>query len=114
MTFSDRINDIKARPHHEKKRVVYGIATLCTALVAVIWLGTSLATNSFAVTLPTPAANGIEAAPQGANRGAQYAGAAAALAPSSAGRQASGIEIISTATSSTLSRGKSGQTIIPF
>ncbi|HVM59187.1 MAG TPA: hypothetical protein VMT80_02575 [Candidatus Paceibacterota bacterium] len=113
MTLSDRINDIKGRPHHEKKRVVFGVATLCTAFVAVIWLGASLATNSFAVTLPAPAASGVEAAPRGA-AAAQYAGAAAALTPPSAHQQASGIEIISTATSSTLSKGRSGQTIIPF
>jgi hypothetical protein len=112
MSLAERIQDMRNRPHHEKKRAVYGLAALGAGLVAVAWLGGSLATDSFAITLPSQESAGIESAPQGASQ-AQYAGAAAAFAPG-AKEENSGIEILTTATSSSLSGKKADQTVIPF
>lgn len=110
MSLTERIQDLRTRPHHEKKRAVFALAALGTGLVAVVWFGGSLATNSFAIVLPLRQESaGVESVPQAQ----QYAAAAAAPAPS-AKAQDSGIEIISTATSSSLSGARSGQTVIPF
>jgi hypothetical protein len=112
----DRIASAKGRPHHEKQRIVFSAAGIGAGFIAFIWLGTSLATGAFAIkdTSFADAAGGLQVAPSdGAQTQGQLAGAAAATAPK-APSASPGIQIIDTATSSTLAGKKAEATVIPF
>ena len=114
-TVFDHIENVKGKPHHVRKRVVYGIATVGTAVVAIIWLGVSLSTNSFALK-PSSFADSVEQA-QGVVATAptnpdNVAAAAAAVPAVSAASGPSRIEIV--AATSTPVEPKSEPTTIPF
>lgn len=104
----DHIERVKKEPHHVRKQVAFAAAGTLTALIAVVWLGGSLATGVFALK-PTSFAEStgnatITASPGGT---AQVAGVAAAGAANTAAR----IEIMDVASSSVK---KAEPTTIPF
>jgi hypothetical protein len=45
----DHIEYVKGKPHHIRKRVALATATAASAFIGLIWLGTNLATGSFAI-----------------------------------------------------------------
>ena len=108
----EHIEYVKGQPHHIRKRVAFSAAVGVTAVIAIIWLTSSLATGAFAIR-----GNSFDeqtpAVPNGAtNTNTNLAGAAAALPPSSANVPAH-IEIIDTGSSAS-GQKKAEQTIVPF
>lgn len=45
----DHIERMKGKPHHIRKRVAFGISGGVAGLIAVAWLGGSLASGTFAI-----------------------------------------------------------------
>lgn len=120
-TVFEHIEHVKGQPHHVRKRIAFATATFGAALVALVWLVSSIGTGAFAVqgssfadirgqgsVEATDSANNNDSGTNSANSG--IAGAAAALESSSAPAR---IEIVDTA-SSTRSVKKTDQTTIPF
>ncbi len=113
-TISDHIRHVQGKPHHVRRRVAFGAATVGTALVAFVWLVSSLGSGVFALK-PTSFADstGAETAtvPSADNTNSQNlagAGAAAVLDNSNAPAH---IEIVDVAASTS---PKAEQTTIPF
>lgn len=121
-TIFDHLEHVKGKPHHVRKRVAFGVAAGGTALVALVWLTSSLSTGTFAIhatsfaesARQTPAIVTSDAAGSG-NR--NLAGAAAALPAGEQGAAGAAapahIEIVDTA-SSTPSAKQAEATTIPF
>lgn len=121
-TISDHIERVKAKPHHVRERVTFGIAGLITALIGTIWLGVSLTSGAFAI-----AGNGFAqatgAAPftvdgQSASSDTSgLAGAAGALpaTPTADANAPAHIDVVEDDTSAAPKGAASAnQTIIPF
>lgn len=47
--FFDHLEHARSRPHHERKRIAFLIASGISGLIAVVWLGTSLSVGAFAI-----------------------------------------------------------------
>ena len=45
----EHVDRVRAKPHHIRRRVALGGAGTLTGLIAVVWLGASLATGTFAL-----------------------------------------------------------------
>lgn len=108
----DHIERVKGRPHHVRKRVTFTYAGALTALIAVVWLGTSLSTGTFALTDTsftdgTGGATTVTGSGDAASAGLAGAAATPAAMPNTAAR----IEIIDAATSTSQ---KPEPTTIPF
>jgi hypothetical protein len=111
------IDTIRGKPHHVRQRFALGAAGVLTGVIALTWLGVSLASGRFAIkgsdfaemsgAIPSTETN------QRTNRSSQVAGAAAA--PAEAAGPAH-IEVISDGTGvPTKAPAKpTGPTIIPF
>lgn len=111
--FFDYIEHIKGKPHHVRKGIAFGAASIGTGLIALIWLVGTLGSGTFAIQETSFATNvGQESSlvPGGGNGTQAIAGAAAAL-PSTSGPAR--IEIIDAA-SSTHKTAQPEQTTIPF
>lgn len=99
-TILHRIEQVKGKPHHVRKRVVFAIAAAATALIALVWFTGSLATGALSIR----AASFAESAEQepaivvatGTPAVSGIAGAAGALPAEDAPAH---IEIVNTATS---------------
>jgi hypothetical protein len=48
-SITHHINTVRSQPHHIRKRVAFGSAFVLTALIGLIWVGTSLSSGAFAV-----------------------------------------------------------------
>ena len=106
----DHIEQVKGRPHHVRKQVTFVYAGALTALIAVVWLGTSLTTGAFALRNTSFADTGGEAPVTVSGSGAPQGLAGAAAAPQARDSSAR-IEIVDTA-STTSQRPE--PTTIPF
>ena len=104
------IDRIKEKPHHVRKQVAFAAAGTITALIAIFWVATSLATGAFALkdTSFADATGGSAGLAASGSEAENLAGAAAAFgAPPAPAR----IEIVDAASST----GKKPEpTIIPF
>lgn len=114
-TIFEHIKHVKEKPHHIRKRVAFSAAFAGTAVIALVWLVSSVGTGVFALKDTSFAqSTGQEntLATEGNSAVGGIAGAAAAPALESANAPAR-IEIIDTA-SSTRQTKKAEQTTIPF
>jgi len=108
---TDHIKKVKGKPHHVRKQVTLMYAGVLTAFIAVVWLGSSLASGTFALkdtSFADVTGAGVTASENGGATG--LAGAVAAPALGNKNAPAS-IQIIDTA-SSTLEKPE--PTTIPF
>lgn len=109
-TLFEHIEHIKTKPHHVRKRFVFGLAGGISGLVGLIWLGTSLAMGSFAIQGSNFAeSTGAAAVEQVPNDASQLAGAAAAGEMGGPAR----IQIVTVSTSSPAG-APTEETVIPF
>lgn len=101
------IEKIREQPHNVRKQIAYTYAGIGTGIIAIVWLGASLATGAFLI---RDSSLTREASDSGVTAGAsQMAGAAAAL-PSAAAPSV--ITIVDAA--STTDAKQPERTIIPF
>jgi hypothetical protein len=113
----EHIEHIKGKPHHIRKQVAFGTAGVFTALIAFIWLVSSIGTGAFALKDTSFAQiNGEEnvLTVSGDDTG-QLAGVAATLPSSrqeSISQDSARIQIVDAV--STSSGKKMEQTTIPF
>ena len=110
-TIFDHIEHVKGKPHHIRKQIAFGVATLGSAVVALVWLVSNYTAGTFAITGSNFAmSTGQEEAVQVVDiAGNQLAGAASALRGADAPAH---IEIVDTSTS--IPVRKVEQTTIPF
>lgn len=109
----DHIENLKAKPHHIRRRFAASAATFATALIALVWLGASIMTGAFAVrggsfALSTGQEGGVATTSASDTQG--LAGAAAALEDKSAPAH---IEIVDAAPAPSSAK-KTEPTILPF
>ena len=113
-TIIDHVEYVRSKPHSVRRRVAFGVSTGVSALIALVWLASNLATNAFAIqganfamstgegaTVATTSALG---APSG------LAGAAAALDDENAPAHINVVDVTPPAVKKT----PSDQTILPF
>lgn len=113
-TIFDHIENVKGKPHHVRKRVAMSGAMIGTAVIAFVWLGTSLSTGAFAIqgsTFADSVAQGSPVVVDSDTRNQNIAGAAAALKADASGPAR--VEIVTVATSTGVVK-KSERTTIPF
>lgn len=118
----EHIEYLKQKPHDTRRQIAFATAFGASALVALVWFVGVVSTGTFAIQGSSFAEStgqqpSLATGPQSSHTDLLGAASAADAASNSANAPAH-IEIISTATSSTLS-GKSGgpqaeQTVIPF
>ena len=48
-TIADHLDNIRDKPHHVRRRVAFGAAGAITGVIALLWLGLSLSTGTFAL-----------------------------------------------------------------
>jgi len=111
-TVFEHVDYVKGQPHHVRKRVAFGVATGVSALVALVWIAGSLATNAFAIQGSTFAMSGEQetVATTSALGDTGLAGAAAAVQDANAPAH---IEIVDTSVPVPVKK-QSDQTILPF
>lgn len=78
-TLLHHIEQAKGHPHHIRKQIAYVIAGAGAGLVAFLWLGISLATDSFALSGPTSFGQGTSFAIDNASSGTQLAAVGSAI-----------------------------------
>ena len=112
-TISQHIEHVQGQPHHIRKRIAFGTATVVTTVIALVWLTSNLALGGFAIKSSTFAeSTGQEGSAIAVTRSADssnLAGAASAVPSASAPAQ---IEIVDTSSSSPEKQPE--QTTIPF
>ncbi len=110
-----KLDSVKAKPHHVRKSIAYGMAGGIALFIGLLWLGVSLATNAYALKDGNfAAAAGIAPAESGgttAPQSTQLAGAAAALYSGSS--QSAHIEIVNAPNPAATSSAATS-TVIPF
>lgn len=111
-TLSKRIEELKQKPHHVRKRAVFSIAGGATALIALIWLIGNLSFGTFALQGSNFAESTRETSVVKSGNETQtgIAGAASAIQNTNVPAQ---IQIVDTTASSSISK-KAEPTIIPF
>lgn len=111
----EHIEYVKGKPHHVRKQVAFGVATLMSALIAFVWLAGNYASGTFALRGSSFAdATGQGTTVQVVNSGANnqnLAGVGAASAFESSQDAPAHIEIIDTTPTT---KKQSEQTILPF
>lgn len=115
-TLFDHIDYVKGKPHHVRKRVALGAATLGSALVALVWLAGSSATGAFALhgsdfAMSTGQENVIATTSDSGSQNLAGVGAAAAVQQDAA--LPAHIEIIDAVSASAPAK-QSEQTVLPF
>jgi hypothetical protein len=108
-TIFAHIEQAKAHPHHVRKQIAFLVAGAGAGLVAFIWIGLSLAMDSFALKGPTSFGQGTNA--QENASGTQLAAVGAAL-PSVAESTKPRIEIVDAMP--TAPKVQTENTYIPF
>lgn len=118
------LDNVRGKPHHVRRRVAYLAAGSLTAVIALAWLGLSLATGAFALkgsnfaqmtgAEPADATAGVDAGAGTANANtAAVAGADTAAPASSAGPAR--VEVIPAASAAQDDpSAQNAQNIIPF
>jgi len=110
-SLSQHIEHVKGKPHHIRKRVAFGAAAVGAALIALVWLISSISINAFAVKGSSFAdATGQGDVERAESPASGLAGAAASL---ESARAPARIEIVD-ATSSARPTKQAEQTTIPF
>lgn len=124
MSFAERLDAIRDKPHHVRQRVAFGLAGGVTAVIALVWLGASLATGAFAIKGSNFAElTGAQAATttDASMGGPDAVAGAAAAAPDTGGPAA--LQVLpsgdtnadgAAASPAAASDPSNGQTIIPF
>ena len=115
-TVFEHIDHVKGKPHHIRKKVAFSAAGVVTGLVAVVWLGSSLATNAFAIQGSTFSqsvgqSDGLKV--DNKTNSQNLAGVAAAALFGDTPEPAH-IEIVNVAPTSTAQSHASEETTIPF
>ncbi len=114
---SKHIAYLKSKPHHVRKRIAFGTAATITTLIGVLWFGASFSSGSYAITgsnfAQSTGSSTVAPVVHSAENTNKLAGVAAAFYSSEQTKPAH-IEIIDTATTSTLSQKNTDRTIIPF
>ena len=113
-TISQHIEHIKSKPHHIRKRVAFGTAFAGTAVIALVWLVSSVGTGAFALkntSFADSTGQGNNPVTEGSSNTSAVAGASAGLETNK--DMPTRIEIIDTASSTRQSK-KAEQTTIPF
>lgn len=112
-TFVEHVEHIKGKPHHVRKRFAHGAAAVITGLIALVWLGSSLAFGRFALPSTSFAdstnSNSVIATGDVSTPDTGFAGVASAFSDP----QLAKIQIVTVATSSTVAK-QTEQTVIPF
>jgi hypothetical protein len=108
-TVFEHINHLKGKPHHIRKQIAFGAAAGTTAIIAVVWLAASLATDAFAIRGASFDERQTPSVTTDTHSG--LAGAAAAL-PEVSDRVPAYIEIVDT--SAALPKKQAEQTTLPF
>ena len=112
-TIFDHIERVQGKPHHIRKQIAFGAAAALTAVIALVWLVSSLGTGAFALKDTSFAqSTGEEGAFTSTGDNKEQLAGVGASARSGRGAPAY-IEIIDTA-SSTSGQKKTEQTTIPF
>ncbi|MBI5405677.1 hypothetical protein HY972_01400 [Candidatus Kaiserbacteria bacterium] len=113
-TVFEHIEHVRGKPHHIRKRVAFTAAGGITALVALVWLASSLGTGVFAIKGSSFAESAAQSSGLMIKGAAQpetgLAGAAAALPSADAPAR---IEIVDVAPSSSPAK-QHEQTTLPF
>lgn len=108
----EHIEHIKTKPHHIRKQVAFGVASVGSGLVALVWLGSSLATGAFAIqetSFAESIGKGIATTP--GSPAQNIAGAAAALPVDNDEPR---IEIVNVVATSSAPVQVREETILPF
>jgi len=112
----EHIEYVKGKPHHVRRQIAFGAATVMSALIAFVWLAGNYASGTFALRDSSFAdATGQGATVQVANGGVNsqnLAGVGAASALESSQDTPAHIEIVDTTPAA--SKKQSEQTILPF
>lgn len=111
---AEHIAHVKSKPHHIRKQVAFGAAAALTALIAFIWLTSSLMTGAFALKATSFAestGNARAVVVSGGDTSEQVAGVGAAV--SNKAEKPASVEIVDT-TPSSRSNSQVEQTVIPF
>ncbi|MCX6787634.1 MAG: hypothetical protein NT108_00525 [Candidatus Kaiserbacteria bacterium] len=109
----NRFEHAKGQPHHIRKQIAFGVSSGIAALIAIVWLVSSVESGTFALKNPTPEDGSGDGSMfvAGMGGGSQnLAGAAAALTNESAPAH---IEIIDT-TPAPVKVKPVEQTTVPF
>jgi hypothetical protein len=121
MPLTRHIEDVRQRPEHIRRQIALGVAALITAIIALIWLGTSVATGAFALKGSSfaDATSGAPTKQFAASTGGfgNLVGAASAVFTGGVKGGEAHIEIVDTGKSSTLDTKKAAAaepTILPF
>ncbi len=115
------IHQLRARPEHVRERIAYGTATLITAVVAGIWITTSLTTTGILAPARTSDASFAEntsaRTPSTSAPVSSFLGSAVSAFTGSTPAKPAHLEIINVSKSSTLSSSvatATKRTVIPF
>ncbi|MHB8860641.1 MAG: hypothetical protein ACYC48_02805 [Minisyncoccota bacterium] len=111
----DHIEHVKAKPHHIRKQVAFGVAAGTSALIGLIWLVGSFETGAFAIqgsnfAMGTGQESAVATTSASGDQGLAGVAAASALQDASAPAH---IEIVDTS-SQAPQKSQSDQTILPF
>lgn len=112
----EHIEQVKGKPHHIRNQIAFGMAGVCTAVIALVWLAASIGTGVFALkdtSFAQSTGKEVPSTVSGDAANAQFAGVGAASAALQKASVPAHIEIIDSA-SSAASLKKVEQTIIPF
>lgn len=114
-TIFEHIEHVKGKPHHIRRKVAFGVATIGSAFVALIWLATNYATGAFAIqgsdfAMSTEQQTIVATTSESATQGLAGVGAASVLREASAPAH---IEIVDTTVTAPVQKS-SEQTTIPF
>lgn len=107
------IEQLRERPHHERKRIAVGTSLGISIFIAIVWLGISLSTGAFQVqgtsfAAATGEASATIVAGENTSNSANLAGAAAATAGYSS---APSIQVVD---SPSAPAAQPEKTVIPF
>ncbi len=112
-TILDHIERVQEKPHHIRKQIAFGVAAALTAVIALVWLVSSIGTGAFALKDTSFAqSTGEERTRTVTGDDTEQLAGVGASVRSGASAPAY-IEIID-ATSSTSGQKKTEQTTIPF
>lgn len=108
------VETVRAKPHHVRRRIAFGVSGGITSLIAVVWFTGSFASGAF--TIPqsaygnTPTTDAVTVVQHAGADISGIAGAAAAL-PAARSNAPAHIEIVSAPAATSTAKE---QTVIPF
>ncbi|MFA6278485.1 MAG: hypothetical protein WCS97_00110 [Candidatus Paceibacterota bacterium] len=116
-TIFEHIEYAKGKPHHIRKRIVFGVAGIGTSLIALVWFVGTLSSGKFAIQGSTFAESTSQepaiTTDTGSNSHPAVGGIAGAAAALQDGDVPAHIEIVDTSPSK-LPVKQAEQTILPF